>query len=204
MILVLAHQNMGKGEILHFCTYNRIKGKNVCRRKNLKWNQREIQSTTPILLFRRHFSTRPPFSPRDPNKAKRCDVVIRSIWYRRNTLSLIMYRNKLAKARKTSKSPGTLVLKKFGPGKLWVEKVWVQNMFIDFLAEIGFLFYPPNKNLKAVAHSFWKICDVVHGRSVTVQRRQTQWKYGCVRTTDTNWLTGVTARDAYASKNNQP
>ena len=27
--------------------------------------------------------------------------------------------NKLAKARKTCKSPGTLGLKKFGPGKLW-------------------------------------------------------------------------------------
>ena len=31
------------------------------------------------------------------------------------------------KARKTRKSPGTLYLKKFG---LWVEEVWVQNIFI--------------------------------------------------------------------------
>ena len=34
--------------------------------------------------------------------------------------------NKLAKARKTRKSPGTLSLNKFGPGKLWFEKVWAQ------------------------------------------------------------------------------
>ena len=45
-------------------------------------------------------------------------------------------KNKLAKARKTRKSPGTLGLKKFGPGKLRVEKVWAQNIFIDFLANI--------------------------------------------------------------------
>ena len=32
--------------------------------------------------------------------------------------------NKLKKAWNTRKSPGTLGLKKFGPGKLWVEKVW--------------------------------------------------------------------------------
>ena len=44
--------------------------------------------------------------------------------------------NKLAKAWKTRKSPGSLGLKKFGPGKLWVEKVWAQNIFIDFLAEL--------------------------------------------------------------------
>ena len=36
--------------------------------------------------------------------------------------------NKLAKAQKTRKSPGTLGLKKFGPCKLWVKKVWDQNM----------------------------------------------------------------------------
>ena len=30
-------------------------------------------------------------------------------------------KNKLAKARKTRKSPGTLDLKRFGPGKLWVK-----------------------------------------------------------------------------------
>ena len=44
--------------------------------------------------------------------------------------------NKLAKARKTRKSPGTLGLKKFGLGKLWVEKVWAQNIVINFLAEL--------------------------------------------------------------------
>ena len=106
--------------------------------KNLKWNQREIQSTTRILLFSRHFSTRPPFSPRDPNKAKRCDVVIRSIWYRRYTLSLIMYRNKLAKARKTSKSSGTLGLKNLDQVcRLWVKKVWAPIIFHWFFRGIG-------------------------------------------------------------------
>ena len=35
--------------------------------------------------------------------------------------------NKLAKARKMRKPPGTLSLKKFGLGILWVEKVWTQN-----------------------------------------------------------------------------
>ena len=44
--------------------------------------------------------------------------------------------NKLAKARKMRKPPGTLGLKKFGPGKLWVKKIWGQNISIDFLAEV--------------------------------------------------------------------
>ena len=30
----------------------------------------------------------------------------------------------------------TLSLKKFGPGKLQVKKVWAQNIFINFLAEL--------------------------------------------------------------------
>ena len=46
-------------------------------------------------------------------------------------------RNKLAKARKTRKSPGTLGFKKFGPGKLRVQQIWGQNIFINFLAAIG-------------------------------------------------------------------
>ena len=44
--------------------------------------------------------------------------------------------NKLTKARKTRKSPGTLGLKKFGPGILWVGKVWTTNMFINFFAKL--------------------------------------------------------------------
>ena len=40
--------------------------------------------------------------------------------------------NKLAKAWKTRKSPRTLGLKKFGPGKVRVEKVWAQNICIVF------------------------------------------------------------------------
>ena len=27
-------------------------------------------------------------------------------------------------------------MKKFGPGKLWVEKVWAQNIFINFITEM--------------------------------------------------------------------
>ena len=38
--------------------------------------------------------------------------------------------NKLAKARKMRKPPGTLGLKKFGPGKIWVKNVWTQNTCI--------------------------------------------------------------------------
>ena len=34
------------------------------------------------------------------------------------------------------KPPGTLGLKKFGPGKLRVKKVWAQDISIDFLAEV--------------------------------------------------------------------
>ena len=41
--------------------------------------------------------------------------------------------NKLAKARKTRKWPGTLGLKQFGPGKLRIKNVWSQNIFIDFI-----------------------------------------------------------------------
>ena len=37
--------------------------------------------------------------------------------------------NKLAKARKTQTSPGTLCLKKFGLGKLWVKKVFRKYTF---------------------------------------------------------------------------
>ena len=44
--------------------------------------------------------------------------------------------NKHAKAGKTRKSPGTLGLKKFGPGKLRVKKVWAKNICIDSLAEL--------------------------------------------------------------------
>ena len=38
--------------------------------------------------------------------------------------------NKLAKAWKMRKPPGTLGLKKFGPGKIWVENVRTQNTCI--------------------------------------------------------------------------
>ena len=38
--------------------------------------------------------------------------------------------NKLAKAQKMRKPPGTLGLKKFGPGKIWAENVSTQNTCI--------------------------------------------------------------------------
>ena len=44
--------------------------------------------------------------------------------------------NKLAKARKKRKLPGTLGLKKFWPGKLRVTKVWFQNIYINFLTKL--------------------------------------------------------------------
>ena len=55
--------------------------------------------------------------------------------------------NKLAKARMTRKSPSTLGLNKFGPGKLWFEKVWAQNIFINLLGE-------PNDDDCCVLHAF--------------------------------------------------
>ena len=48
------------------------------------------------------------------------------IWPNRDSVREKVIKNKLAKARKTRKSPGTLSLKKFGPGKLLVGKVWAQ------------------------------------------------------------------------------
>ena len=39
-------------------------------------------------------------------------------------------KTKLAKAREMRKPPGTLGLKKFGPGKIWVENVSIQNTCI--------------------------------------------------------------------------
>ena len=46
------------------------------------------------------------------------------------TKVMIGMKNKLPKARKMRKPPGTLGLKKFGPGKFWVENVWTQNTCI--------------------------------------------------------------------------
>ena len=45
-------------------------------------------------------------------------------------MRVICQPNKLAKARKMRKPPGTLGLKKFGPGKIWVENVLTQNTCI--------------------------------------------------------------------------
>ena len=50
-------------------------------------------------------------------------------------------KNKLAKARKTRKSPDTLSLKNFGPGKLWVEKVLAQFFELDNFKKMKFQFF---------------------------------------------------------------
>ena len=42
----------------------------------------------------------------------------------------LFYANKLAKARKMRKPPGTLSLKKLGPGNIYVANVWTQNTCI--------------------------------------------------------------------------
>ena len=80
--------------------------------------------------------------------------------------------NKLAKARKTRKSPGTLGFKKFGPGKLRVQQVWGQNIFINFLAELD--------NSKNFFLFFFQICFFKQ---------------------PANQLTGLGAGDAIPSKN---
>ena len=49
---------------------------------------------------------------------------------------IIIEDNKLAKAQKTRKSPGTLGLKKFGSGKLCVKTVLAKDIVIDFLAKL--------------------------------------------------------------------
>ena len=59
-------------------------------------------------------------------------------------------KNKLAKSQKMRKPLGMLGLKKFGPGKLRDEQVWVQNILIDFFAEL-------NHSKKINFHFFW-IC----------------------------------------------
>ena len=51
-------------------------------------------------------------------------------WYLRVRILASFEENKLAKARKMRKPPGTLGLKKFEPGKIWVENVSTQNTCI--------------------------------------------------------------------------
>ena len=89
--------------------------------------------------------------------------------------------NKLTKARKTRKSPATLCLKKFVPGKLWVQKVRAQNIFIDFLAELDFIRNPT--------------------KTQNWRRNKLQatlvWNYDPA----TDWLTGVKCRATSVAKN---
>ena len=71
------------------------------------------------------------------------------------------------------RKPGTLGSKKFGPGKLWVKKVWAQIFSSIFSHE----------NLKVVGHSFPKLHDVRGPRTLCDgPEAQTQWKYGSITT----------------------
>ena len=45
-----------------------------------------------------------------------------------NFMKQVIKVNKLAKARKMRKPPGTLSFKKIGLGKRWFEKVWAQKL----------------------------------------------------------------------------
>ena len=53
-------------------------------------------------------------------------MYLRNVTWLNNVASL----NKLAKAWKMRKPPGTLGLKEVGPGKIWVKNVWTQNTCI--------------------------------------------------------------------------
>ena len=84
------------------------------------------------------FSLSLSFAGKIPSTEERLWHILRPPWRwiqpldktargRKVTLSKI---NKLAKARKTRNSPGTLGLKKFWPGKLWVTKNISQRRFL--------------------------------------------------------------------------
>ena len=51
------------------------------------------------------------------------------------SIVIVLSGNKLAKARKTRTSPGTLGLKKFWLGKLWVNKVFRKYTFKKYTFE---------------------------------------------------------------------
>ena len=57
-------------------------------------------------------------------------------FFRKSEKDWVNLFNKLAKARKTRKSPHTLGLKKFGLVKLVVEKVWDKIFFSNFLGKV--------------------------------------------------------------------
>ena len=61
------------------------------------------------------------------------------------------FKNKLAKARKMRKPPGTLVLKKFRPGKFGIGKVWAQHIekVEDKLRKLGQKSFLGQKKLRS-------------------------------------------------------
>ena len=65
-----------------------------------------------------------------PQYGRMEEIIAKEIKGRRSLMQPQFEENKLAKARKMRKPPGTLGLKKFVPGKIWVENVWTQNTCI--------------------------------------------------------------------------
>ena len=104
-------------------------------------------------------------------------------------------RNKLAKARKMRKPPGTLSLKKFGLGNLWVEKVWTQNTCI--LAIHFRKIYLQNTHTHA--HTlFWWNNSLTSKMTVAQKCSAAMAIQKCYLPTDRQTWIGV--RDTFASK----
>ena len=107
------------------------------------------------------------------------------------TLNLLWHRSSKSdqlhskQARKARKSPGTLGLK-----KVWGEKVWAQNIFIDFLAELD--------NFKKINFPFFQFQF-----QLTVDTYFIDWRSERKKVTHslTDWLTdNLKAKDASESK----
>ena len=71
----------------------------------------------------------------DPSLPSGSDI-LRYIWTCRASALYDMPINWRYIQKRCPALPDTLILKKFGPGKLLAKKVWAQNIFIDFLAEL--------------------------------------------------------------------
>ena len=77
------------------------------------------------------------------------EIIAKEIKGRRSLMQPQFEENKLAKARKMRKPPGTLGLKKFVPGKIWVENVLTQNTCIlAFLHTFVLISENPTKTKK--------------------------------------------------------
>ena len=70
---------------------------------------------------------------------------------------IIHWQNKLAKAMKMRKPPGTLGLKKFGSGKLWIKKVWAPNIFFNVLT-----FFTIFSHFLTIFNNFWPCLTIFY------------------------------------------